>query len=173
MSLAACATATPYQPLTTHGTTTGGYSELKVTNNRFRVMFTGNTLTSRETVERYLLFRAAEVTLGEGADWFEIADRHTDHQSRTYYDRDPFGYGYGMWWRPTWAYVGRGRYVRIDPWGPGPFWPNDFSTETVTKYEASAEIVIGKGPKPANDPAAFDAHEVVNNLGPSIVRPTT
>jgi hypothetical protein len=172
LTLAACATPTPYQPLATRGATTGGYSEVKVTSNRFRVTFAGNTLTSRETVERYLLYRAAEVTLNEGADWFEIADRHTDHQSRTYYDSDPFGYGYGAFWRPTWVYVGRGRYVRtIDPWGPGPFWPRDFSSETVTRFEASAEIIVGKGPKPGNDPAAFDAHEVTKNLGPNIVRP--
>ena len=172
LTLAACATPTPYQPLTNHGPNTGGYSELKVTNNRFRITFSGNTLTSRETVERYLLYRAAEVTLAEGADWFEIADRHTDRQSRTYYDSDPFGYGYGAFWRPTWVYVGRGRYVQtFDPWGPRPDGPRDFSTETGTQFEASAAIIGGKGPKPANDPAVFDAHEVSRNLGPNIVRP--
>ena len=37
--------------------------------------------------------------------------------------------------------------------------------------EANAEIVIGKGPKPANNIRAFDAHEVIAHLGPSIVTP--
>jgi hypothetical protein len=170
LALAACATPTPYQPLTNRGTTTGGFSELRVSPDRFRVTFSGNSLTSRETVERYLLYRAAEVTLAEGYDWFALADRHTDRDTRTYYNRDPWGYDM---WRPTWAYMGRGRWVVWDPWGPSRFWADDISTQQVTRYEASAEIFMGKGPKPANDPSAFDAREVTRNLGPTIVRPTS
>jgi hypothetical protein len=169
LALAACTTATPYQPLTTRGAVTGGFSEIRVTPDRFRVTFSGNTLTSRETVERYLLFRAAELTLAEGHDWFALADRHTDRQSRTYVTRDPFGYDM---WRPTWQYLGRGRWVLWDPWGPRRFWADDIDVQRVDKYEASAEIFLGRGPKPVNDPAAFDAREVIKNLGPSIVRPT-
>ena len=169
LALAACATPTPYQPLNTRGPTTGGFSEIRVNPDRFRVSFTGNTLTSRETVERYLLFRSAELTLAEGHDWFALADRHTDRQSRTYYSRDPFGYDM---WRPQWAYLGRGRWVMWDPWGPSRFWADSVDVQRVDKYEASAEIFLGKGPKPANDPSAFDAREVVKNLGPAIVRPT-
>ena len=30
---------------------------------------------------------------------------------------------------------------------------------------------MGRGEKPANDPTAFDAREVIANLGPTIVRP--
>ena len=40
------------------------------------------------------------------------------------------------------------------------------------RYEATAEIFMGKGPKPVNDATAFDAREVIANLGPTIVRPT-
>lgn len=43
---------------------------------------------------------------------------------------------------------------------------------TIEKFEASAEIIVGRGPKPPNDPRAFDAREVMTNLGPTIVRPT-
>ncbi len=42
---------------------------------------------------------------------------------------------------------------------------------TVDKYEANAEIVLGRGPKPRDNVRAFDAREVMNNLGPSIVMP--
>ena len=38
------------------------------------------------------------------------------------------------------------------------------------RYEATAEIVVGSGPKPAGDPNAFDAREVVQNLGPRLAR---
>ena len=30
---------------------------------------------------------------------------------------------------------------------------------------------MGRGPKPANDPNAFDAREVIANLGPRVNRP--
>ena len=43
---------------------------------------------------------------------------------------------------------------------------------TVDKYEASAEIVMSRGAKPADNPRAFDARAVIENLGPRIVRPT-
>jgi hypothetical protein len=49
-----------------------GYSDARIEENRFRVVFRGNALTPRETVELYLLHRAAEVTLENGYDWFRI-----------------------------------------------------------------------------------------------------
>lgn len=169
LALAACATPTPYQPLTKSGPATGGYSELRISPDRFRVTFSGNSLTSRETVERYLLYRAAEVALAEGYDWFALADRHTDKQSRTIVHRDPFPYDY---WRPTWAYMGRGRWVTWDPWLTHPFWADQVDVSQVDRYEAAAEIFLQRGAKPVDDPAAFDAREVLKNLGPTIVRPT-
>ena len=75
--LAACTTATPYQPNIPGQATSGGYSEIRVEPDRWRVSFQGNTLTSRETVEAYLLFRSAELTVQQGYDWFEMVDRHT------------------------------------------------------------------------------------------------
>lgn len=170
LALAACATATPYQPLTSKGMSTGGYSEVRVNSDRFRITFSGNSLTSRDTVERYLLYRAAEVSLAEGYDWFTLADRHTDRDSHTVYQPDPFGYDM---WRPTWAYLGRGRWVMLDPWGPNRFWDRGMNIEEITRFQASAEIFMGKGKKPAGDAAAFDAHEVEKNLAATIKRPTS
>ena len=40
----------------------------------------------------------------------------------------------------------------------------------VSQYQASAEIVIGKGPKPS-ERGAFDARSVIEHLGPTIQRP--
>ena len=59
--------------------------------DRFRVSFAGNSFTSRETVERYLLFRAAELTVQNGFDHFILVDRDTDKQTRTY--TTPGGFG--------------------------------------------------------------------------------
>ncbi|MET0273035.1 MAG: hypothetical protein ABW360_08600 [Phenylobacterium sp.] len=174
--LAACATPTPYQPNLPGQQTSGGYSELRVETNRFRVTFAGNSLTSRETVESYLLFRAAELSVQNGYDWFSIVDRATDRDARTYVEPDPFyrpwyGPGYG-YWRPSWRYFGRGYGWRSwDPYFGDPFWADRVDVRTVDKYEASAEIVMGKGAKPADDPRAFDARAVTQNLQPRIQYP--
>lgn len=174
--LAACATPTPYQPNIRGQQTSGGYSETRIEPGRYRVNFSGNSLTSRETVEGYLLFRAAELTVQEGSDWFSIEDRHTDKASRTYVEPDPFyrpwyGPSFG-YWRPSWRYYGGGYGWRSwDPFFGDPFFGDRVDVRTVDKFEASAEIVMGKGVKPAGDPRAFDAHAVIDSLRPKIQYP--
>ncbi|MBA4013037.1 MAG: hypothetical protein C0481_14310 [Phenylobacterium sp.] len=174
--LGACTTATPYQPNISGQKVQGGYSEQQVETDRFRVTFSGNSLTSRETVEGYLLYRAAELTVQQGYDWFEIVDRNTDADRRTYIDRDPFyspwyGPSYG-YWRPYWRYYGGGYgWNSWDPYWGNPFWTSSVDVRTVTKFEASAEILLRKGSKPAENPGAFDARAVMSNLGPRVLRP--
>ena len=41
----------------------------------------------------------------------------------------------------------------------------------IDKFEATAEIIMGRGPKPAGDPNAFNAAEVIQNLGPQFAAP--
>ncbi len=155
--------------------------------------FAGNTLTSRETVERYLLYRAAELTVQSGFDTFEVVDRQTDRDRRTYVDRDPFygrgagfgrpfggpfggpyggafgGYGY---WSPSWRYFGPSFGWRgWDPFMGGPFWADSMDVRTVERFEATSEIVLRKGAAPADNPRAFDARQVMTNLGPTLQMP--
>jgi hypothetical protein len=173
--LSACVSPTPYQPVVRSGLSSGGYSELRIEPNRWRVNFSGNSMTSRETVEGYLLFRAAEVTLQNGDDWFSINDRQTDAKSRTYVQPDPLyhpWYGSYGYWRPSWRYRGRGFGWRTwDPYFGDPFWADRYDVQTIENFEASAEILTHKGAKPADDPRAFDAHAVVENLKPKIQYP--
>jgi hypothetical protein len=162
-ALAACETATPYQPLQANAAASGGYSDVKLEQDRWRVTFQGNDLTARDTVENYLLYRAAELTVSQGYDWFVTVDRATDKHTQTYVDDFAF--------RPYWRYYGYGYgWRRWDPWFGGPFWADDIDVRTVEKYEASAEILMGHGPKPA-DKHAFDAREVMKNLASHVVRP--
>jgi hypothetical protein len=173
--LSACVGPTPYQPFVKGSASGGGYSETRIEPDRWRVTFSGNSVTSRETVEGYLLFRAAELTLQNGGDWFAIVDRQTDRNARTYVDPDPFyrpWYGPGFaYWRPSWRYRGRGVAGGWRAWDP--FYGDPFfaDVETVESFEASAEIITHKGAKPADDPRAFDAHAVVENLKPKIQYP--
>ena len=154
--VAGCATETRYRPATGQGFSRTGYSDRQIEPGRFLVSFQGNSVTSRDTVERYLFFRAAELTLQQGYDYFLMADRDTNLQSRTYSTGGGFGGGFG----PGWGYGGFG-----GPWG------NDFDVRTIDRYEATAEIVMRKGPIPRDNLRAFDARRVVETIGPSVVLP--
>ena len=74
VSVAACGTPTPYQ----QAIEGKGYTVQQIEENRVRVSFAGNTLTKRETVENYLLFRAAETTLAHGFQHFVIVGQDTE-----------------------------------------------------------------------------------------------
>jgi len=173
--LSACATATPYQPTLPGASVSGGYSEMRVEPDRWRVSFAGNSMTSRETVEGYLLYRAAELTVQQGYDGFSIVTRATDRDARTYVQPDPF---YNPWygpsyayWRPHWRYYSAYGWRTWDPYFGDPFFADRVDVRTVERYEATAEIVMYRGAKAPGDHNAFDARAVLENLGPRIVRP--
>lgn len=164
-ALTACATATPYQPAGMGSRY--GYSEQQLERDRYRVTFAGNSVTSREQVEMSLLLRAAELTAQGGYDWFATVNRATDQDSRYSVSRSPFSAQYGRYWSPYWRFYRGGLWSRWDP-----FWDRDVDVQRIDRYEASAEIVMGRGAKPAGDPNAFDAREVIDNLGGRVPRPT-
>ncbi len=154
--VAGCATETAYRPATGVGFNRTGYSERQVEPDRFLVSFAGNSVTSRDTVERYLLYRAAELTLQSGNDYFLMANRDTDLQSRTYSTGIGPGWGYGGfggYWGPSWNFYGRGYGWRRfgGGFGYGGFggfggFGDDFDVRTIDRYEATAEIVMRRGP---------------------------
>jgi hypothetical protein len=171
MLLSSCMTPTPYQPEVKGQRIHGGYSEQKLADNRYIVNFDGNTLTSRERVEGYLLYRAAELTVQSGYDWFRIAHRETERDRRTIVEpayRPYFGYDY---WRPNWRYY-RPRYGWYvwHPYDRDPFWADEIDVTTVEEFEAHAEIVMGRGAV-LQDESVFDARKVMEDIGPSIERP--
>ncbi len=155
--LAACGSPTPYQPALDGY----GFQEQQIEGNRYRVSFSGNSLTPRATVEDYLLYRAAELTLAQGADFFILADRDTETSTRYYGGTTGFGgfggFGFGGYGRSR-SSVFTG--VSVD------------SGEPSTRYHAYADIVIYGGEKPNNEAKAYDARDVIARLGPRIRRPT-
>ena len=176
LALSACETATPYQPLGARGThASGGYSDQQLEANRWTVSFSGNSLTSRQTVERYLLFRAAELTRQQGYDWFTTVDRNTERKTDYVGFNDDFGYGagWGGYWGPRWGLYRRGLgwgygYYGAGGWG-GFGGPVDI--QQVSRYSAQAEILMGRGPKPAGDRRAFTAGAVLDHLRGTIQYP--
>ncbi len=173
--VAGCATETTYRPATGQGFYRDGYSDRQIEPGRYIVSFSGNSVTSRDTVERYLLFRAAELTLQNGFDYFVAVQRDTDRQSRTY--STGFGaYGpYGAFggWGPAWNFYGPYGY-RSFGYGFGGYggfggFGNDFDIRTIDRFEATADIVMRKGPIPKDNLRAFNARAVVDTVGPTVV----
>jgi hypothetical protein len=60
--------ATPYKSADSGG----GYSDFRITTDVFAVSFRGSAGTLEETVDRYLLRRASELTLEHGFTYFVI-----------------------------------------------------------------------------------------------------
>jgi hypothetical protein len=153
--LTACATPTPYKPADSQGE--AGYTDQRLTENRVRVIFRGNSATLRETVENYLLLRSAEVTREAGYSWFEFDTRNT--QADTNYYTDFIGW-------PGWHRFGRFRHSwAFDSFG------RVATTRAVTQYEASAEIVLLTTAQAKNQPEAIRADDVIAHLAPSAVAP--
>ncbi len=178
LTLVGCATSgsTPYQAASSANAVQGGYSEVRLAEDRYAVTFAGNRLTSREQVESSLLYRAAELTLQQGYDWFVIVDKETERQvERDYYNDpmyDPWFYRDYRYWRPYWRYYGPGiGWNNWYPYGRDPFWADRMQGRTVEKFEATAEIRMGRGPMPATDVRAFDARDVIGRLGPQVRPP--
>jgi len=174
--LTGCATATPYQPDIPGQRVSGGYSNERISENRYRVNFAGNCFTSRDRVEGYLLYRAAELTVETGYDWFSIIDRLTERDRRTYVHPDPFyrpyfGSSY-RYWRPHWSYYSSTHGWRVwhPEWGD-PFWADRTTIRTVEEFTAHAEIVMNRGEVAQDDRNAFDARQVMIDLEPTIERP--
>lgn len=158
--LGACASSeTPYAPR--QEGSGYGFSEQSIESNRYRVTFRGNSQTSRETVENYLLYRAAELTLQKGYDYFVVVEDDTEKTTTyrgTSVGRDPF------------SYYGRGRafpyYGSGYRFGGG---YDDFSIRESRRYTAIAYILMYKGQK-STDRAAYGAQSVQDNLRSFILR---
>ncbi len=149
-----CATATPYQPYNKGE----GYKELKIEDSKYRVGFKGNSVTPRDTVETYLLYRAAELTLENKFDYFVVREQQMDVKSDYFATGGPM-YGVG---------VGRRRYPY---YAYGYSWAGAGSMQSQDRYQAFAYISMFKGKTPEDNANAYTAAEVVKNLGPNIIRP--
>lgn len=151
--LAACAGPTPYAPRLEGQPT--GYTDRALTQTRYRVTFTGNSVTPRETVETYLLLRAAEVARAAGYDSFIFDTRNTRANTIAQIVPGPGpgpGWGWPGWgWRRHWAF--------------GFGYEPDVDVMTRTNYEAYAEIVLLTPDQAAQNPRAIKASEVIARLG--------
>jgi hypothetical protein len=148
--LAACAGGpTPYQ----QARDGYGYSDQQIEENRYRISFAGNSATSRQTVEDYLLYRAAELTVQTGRDYFEVVDRNTVQEFPGYGGSPEVGVGFGGG-----SGFGVGMSMPVFGGGGGS-----------GRYSADMDILVRDGEKPQDDPDAYDALSVISRLQPKVL----
>lgn len=149
MLLAGCASPTPFKMAETNGR--DGYTVQRLEEDRYLISFSGNTSTSRQTVEAYLLYLASQVTLKGGFDYFVIQGRELDKSVE--YQNDSLGFGGGF---------GRRHFLL----------GGDISTYSrpSNRYDIGGEIVLRKGKKSGDDPRAYDAHDLQEKVAPQVVR---
>lgn len=167
LSLAACATSGFYQARDGRS----GYAETRLGAAYWRVEFVGDDFTSRETVETYLLYRAAELTAQNGHEWFAMSASAVSEEVEIIVEAERPQEYRERYWRPHWRRRSRFFWSDVDPVGPIPHERPRHDEAWVSQavhYSASAEIFTGEGPAPAG---AFNATETIARLGASIVRP--
>ncbi|MAN47073.1 MAG: hypothetical protein GYB49_08480 [Alphaproteobacteria bacterium] len=144
--LAACTTTTPYGPAAKVGA--DGYMTQQIETNRFQIAYTDS---DPRRARDYALLRAAELTLLEGGDWFEVVSGYTDvAQEPRSRSSVSIGGGTGSYGRSSSVGVGVGIGLPLGGSTGG----------TVTEV---LEIVTGTGEKP-DSPNAYDARSVEINL---------
>lgn len=153
--LAGCAAPTPsaYGPLDGRY----GFAERQTEDGAWRVSFTANRITPRETVESYALLRAAEIALKAGFPRFAVMDRVYDvHTDRTYaYNLNPPG---------------------IEPFEHrfrGSTYGDPFSNNQLLTSEWRTAVLVIKPYRDGVPPGAqrsYDAQETIARLGPAVTR---
>ncbi len=143
---------------------------VKVSGPNTRLVVTGHTFTSRGDIEKYLAYRAAELTIERGADWFTLVeDRAKGETAEPVPARDPEAprYSFRMkYFRPVWRYKTNvsAAWTRWSPFAGEAF------PKTVTDFEVSVDIVSRKGPMDDADPLGFEARALsdllINQVSP-------
>lgn len=145
LSLAACASAlTRYGPAASASEM--GYREQRLEQERYRVSFRGNPDLKGPQVEDMALRRAAELTIQNGYQWFNVVSRYTDLAGGSY--------------SPTGPTIGIGGSSGSFGSGIGVGVGFNFGGDS-RQFESTLEVLMGRGAKPA-DPNAYDAQQVLS-----------
>lgn len=150
--LSACSFGpTPYQ--SRQGDQPYGYTEQQIDPATWRVQFSGNLATSRETVEDYLLYRAAEIMRMGGYDRFLLLEKEIEADV-TYN---------GVGFQPSFG-VGFGSSYNYGVFGsvPATYAPQ-------TRYKGTALVRVYSAGQSGGP--IFSAGELIKQIRPRIVWP--
>lgn len=147
----------------------------------FRLAVAGRAFTSRGEIEKYLAYRAAQLTIEKGGDWFTFTeDRVGPGETSSAVPvpaRDSEGPRYSFrlkYFRPVWRYktgapTPAAAWTRWSPFSGAPF-VSAADVKAITDFEVTASIVVRKAPMDDADPLAFEARALsdllINQVSP-------
>ena len=140
-----------------------GYSEVPIDSSTCLITYAGDYTQPSDLVDRYALYRAAEVTVAKGFDYFVVMDGQANASALTNvmqnagtptttieHDIDP--------------QTGRMIPVAVTTSNPS------YMTSTSTAHTVTKTIRMFKGARPADNVQAYDAKSMVTMMAPSIQR---
>lgn len=149
-ALGACAsTPTVFAPATRAGGV--GYTDMKIEPGRYRVTFRGGAGATAAQVSDYALLRAAQLTLDDGYDWFQVVDRYMAQVGNSSGPQFSLGVGGGSGGYNDSA-IGAGVGTTFNLGGGA-------------MMHQTLEVLMGKDPRPAGFDF-YDARQVRNSIAP-------
>jgi len=145
-ALAGCATPTAFAPAS-GSARASGFWDTRIEADRFRISYRGGSGAPAALVQDYALLHAADLTLAEGYDWFQVVGRFGE-VAQSGGSSLSVGGGSSHYGRRSSSGFGLGFEI---PLGGGPQ-----LTETL-------EIVMGKGARPEGR-NAYGARDVQTSL---------
>lgn len=139
----------------------------------YHLILVGHKYTTRDDAEKYLAYRAAELTMEQKSNWFTFTETRAKTDTAPVPKRDPAGLRYSFrmeYWRPVWRYKVSGNPA-WQSWSPfaGAAFPA-LDPKSVTDFELTADIVPRQGPMDDANPLAFEAGAVsdllINQVSP-------
>jgi len=142
----------------------GGYSDSRLTENTAVVRFNGDNETSFRQAHNDVLYRAAQITLDDGYDYFIVTSMtgvpvdvnvKTSHSYGNYVTDPPKLYT--TYYRST--------TYKSSSYSASPMM--DCENCQRKMHGVVAVIQMFQGQKPAGSPLAYDARDVIAHIGPS------
>lgn len=160
LGLAACASTPEYVPA--DDPDDFGHYSTKLDDNRYRIVYNGGHSTGLNTTRDYALMRAAELTLRDGYDWFEVVDRETVTMTERGGQRPETGFGVERTW-----YVERSCGLlscrqSVRPWTATRL--DLDSARSGSRHSHMLEILMGKGEIPAKGGNYYNADTIARSL---------
>jgi hypothetical protein len=155
----------------------GVFAMTKKGANGFHLVAAAHQFTSRSDIEKYLAYRAAELTLEQRGSWFSFVEARSKDSSVPVPKRDPAGLRYSFrmeYWRPVWRYklAGDPAWKSWSPFAGTAFFADGKDPKSITDYEVSADIMVRKGQMDDTDPLGFEAGAVsdllINQVSPPV-----
>lgn len=139
LGLSAC--ATPYQEMTFWNG--AGVKATQISGDTFQITGRGNAYTDADTIQRYTLRKAAEVTIAAGYDLFTIGGRDNRSSASTFSTANASAANGTAWgWGNSWTMVQPGEtiIVRMSKYpAPSPLPMGMFDARETAKFLAEAD----------------------------------